>query len=287
VDGRLFWSRNGGEGWQDITPVAARPVHDAFFLDTTHGWVVSVPEAADRLYLSLTGNGGQSWQTQALQLELEQPVSQSHLYFINEQTGWLALKLATGPNFDQGLLFKTEDGGLSWTPLDLPGGGAVHFVDETTGWTVAGPTESELYVTRDGGQSWQLQALASPARGYVTYKLPRFTGAQKGSIAVAVTDQEKSRVELFITSDRGKRWQLAERIDLPQQLALGVLPPLDLLDTRSWVIADAPQMAALPEGATELDFVTPRTGWAQSQSQLWRTLDGGQTWKPLSLPKGR
>jgi photosystem II stability/assembly factor-like uncharacterized protein len=171
--------------------------------------------------------------------------------------------------------------------LNLPGGGPVRFVDETAGWTIGGPTGSELYVTRDGGQSWQPQALARVGGGYVTYKLPHFTSAQEGAIALAVTDQNGSRVELFSTTDGGKGWQLAERIDLPQHLALGVLPPLDLLDAGSWVVADTPQMAALPESVTELEFVTPQTGWAQSQSQLWRTLDGGRTWVPLPLPGGR
>ena len=87
----------------------------------------------------------------------------------DDSHGWLLFKLATGNNFSQGLLYVTEDGGLTWQQREAPLGEPVTFVDANTGWTAGGPAGDELYRTLDGGQSWQLQR---PAGEGVRYLLP-------------------------------------------------------------------------------------------------------------------
>ena len=60
-----------------------------------------------------------------------------------------------------GLLYRTSDGGLTWTVYPVPfGGGDLTFTDETHGWmmahlgSAAGSMGVSIYRTDDGGDTW-------------------------------------------------------------------------------------------------------------------------------------
>ena len=100
-----------------------------------------------------THDGGQSWQASLL------PETGS-LGFIDADTGWLMESNDESPGTT---LYKTEDGGESWTaiaslnwrtatPLD-----ALNFVDDLNGWvTTVGQVNGALAFSGDGGVTWEI-----------------------------------------------------------------------------------------------------------------------------------
>lgn len=302
VGQQLFWTDTGGDRWANITPPAIAAIKGVFFLDAAYGWVMSTTDHDRKLYLSHTTNGGQTWQTIPLTAfnTADDPLTTGPVYFdfIDPQTGWLVVKLATGLNFSQGLLFKTEDSGATWTQLPIPLGEPVHFVTEEVGWTAGGPTNSELYVTRDGGQTWTAQTIVpqASATGHLAYTLPTFENPQDGAIAVTIGESTQTRFEFFVTGDGGQSWRLADQTLLEQELALGTSLPIHILDSQHWVVADPRVTPTFPDNIVALDLATSTVGWAHSrhhsctdgcwtQRNLFRTTDGGQTWAKVELPQ--
>ena len=178
--------------------------------------------------------------------------------FWNRRVGW-----ACG----YGGVFKTEDGGLSWTRMK-PRGGWVQV-------QLAGPQDVWLlestYVDRtavihlwhstDAGQNWQeplgeklLGAICLYCRGQRRWV---FSGRADGMC--------------FASADGGQSWR---RIDFQGLLAGG---------THLAIPADAP--ADAPEGAGE-GFVAYVFGHraAGSRSPLAKSTDGGHAWEALALP---
>jgi photosystem II stability/assembly factor-like uncharacterized protein len=79
----------------------------------------------------------------------------SSVDFINDKRGWMA--------GSDGLLFKTEDGGLTWNSIQINEDwffNKIDFIDERTGWAIcwASNIESDVILkTEDGGYNWIIQ----------------------------------------------------------------------------------------------------------------------------------
>ena len=125
------------------------------------------------------------------------------ILLIRKSAGWW-LSWQPAQTLVKGCSFKTVDGGASWVEQTIPLGEPVRFASETVGWVTGGPTNSELYVTRDGGASWQPQ---SPAGGAAAYALPTFVDTQTGILPVIAA---QNRLEIYTTKDGGRSWQLVD-----------------------------------------------------------------------------
>lgn len=81
------------------------------------------------------------------------------------------------------IMFKTEDGGKSWSPVTLPFSKYKHmsFVDEYLGFVLSG---DGLYKTTDGGQNWQKIMENSVIYDHTirsnTFQKVKFTGPDNG-----------------------------------------------------------------------------------------------------------
>ena len=152
---KLYWTKNEGAAWTDITPAADIQAVD--FLDASRGWTVA--SVTNGYSLASTTDGGRAWQTRALRLpalrNTDAPIAKVYMNWRTESHGWLVFKFATGINFSRGRLFVTFDGGETWTEREIPLGEPVTFTDENNGWVSGGPTGAEFFVTRDGGVSWE------------------------------------------------------------------------------------------------------------------------------------
>ncbi len=192
---------DGGGTWQRSNwPAPPRPPSsseaislDWTFLDHLHGWVgVNIApccNGTDRGQtlsdlggetLFQTQDGGLTWQ-QITRLTIKYP--ENNLTFTTPQTGWLTTSIddPAHPNLSDPAslppaLLVTHDGGRTWNqqPLTPPQGFTTHpyiyrltFFTESKGYlsTGIGAGKYYLYMTQDGGNSWQIQGPALPAYG--------------------------------------------------------------------------------------------------------------------------
>lgn len=312
ADGQLVITRDGGQTWRASSSAVAQPAASAFFVDAQHGWVILGPiQGRSTVSLARTVDGGQTWlrlPDVRLPDDSGQAVAAAQLQFLDRQRGWLAVELATGVNFSLGRLYYTSDGGHTWTARALPVGGVVRFLDATTGWVAGGARGDSLYITRDSGRTWQAQGIVPAQSGGRTYYgLPHVTATSELVLPITQVDGDQARLRWY-TSQTGATWQEAT--------ALTVATPLDqaaitaIADGQHWSVAGSEgvwltdnagqtwRLSALP-GVSALGWSDAQHGWALSQTnrcggdktasdgepwqctssaQLWRTVDGGQTW---------
>jgi photosystem II stability/assembly factor-like uncharacterized protein len=329
----LYWTRDSGQSWAEITPsnLGRLAIQAVWFVDTQTGWLVLTQlEAGAVAYtLARTSDSGATWHVTPLSLfapgDPDALAETIYLRFIDAQIGWLVIKRATSSNFSLGVLFKTTDGGQTWTKLALPIGEPVYFVTPELGWLAGGPASDQLYRTQDGGQSWQAQPVGrAKLKGdeHLLYRLPTFSDHQNGVLPVIVTDSGNARLEFYLMDDSGNTWNLARTASLGREVTAGTLVPLAVLDSQRWLLiapqsdqllslsSDSPAIMVSQsewvQGIVELDMATLDIGWASYRSgscttepgqnaqevirctqetRLLRTSDGGQTWTPLPLPE--
>jgi hypothetical protein len=176
-----------------------------------------------------------------------------------------------------------------------------------------------LFVSRDGGETWDDAAFLSIESGSVFYGVPRFTDPENGIIAATLSAGAQPRLEIYRTQDGGLTWQLASVIPLDPEDQPGAMVPAAVLNNQSvfFIDSEADQMKVadlsdstfvqgslqnLPGDVVELSFSAAQTGWAkvvqsqcsgskqpgdsgdfscQVQESLFQTYDGGQTWTKI------
>jgi photosystem II stability/assembly factor-like uncharacterized protein len=243
----IYWTIDGGQNWENISPAGLQPsgIRGAAFLDTLNGWMVfaNANEAGEYDYsIARTFDRGRSWQVNKLSLfsagDPDGFGDAIYLQFLDEKTGYLVVRRATSTNFRVGTLFKTTDGGLSWTRLAIPIGEPVQFTTETTGWVAGGASGEELYQTQDGGRSWARKQINTPLKGAEKrlYRLPVFESEDNGLLPVVISDGNNSRVEYYITTNRGNSWKLMDSLPVGKGIYNGSDVPLSIFNNREWML---------------------------------------------------
>ncbi|MBN1135553.1 MAG: DUF1906 domain-containing protein [Anaerolineae bacterium] len=294
---RLYWTFAGGRQWTEITPAELdrSTIQAVTFVDSQQGWMILTQDELDGSVgyaLARTWDGGRIWRTDRLSLfEPGSPESLPgavYLFFLDATTGWLAVRQVTSSNFRLGSLFRTTDGGDTWSRQPIPIGEPVYFVTQEMGWTAGGAAGDELYYTLDGGQSWQPQALGEPPADAGTPRLtylPRFDDPQTGTLPLIALGAGLADFELYATSDGGQSWKVAVSIPLEPALTPGRAVALSAVDAHTWLVAvsgspqllrvsdsgqvqvtDRGDLASQAAGIVELDMVTTNVGWARSVS---------------------
>ena len=189
---------------------------------------------------------------------------QDDVVFVDAMTGWYGN--------GAGNLFKTTDGGQSWTQiLDRPGTfvRALGFVDANLGFLgnigpdyFPGVTDATpLYRTRDGGASWETVTIEGPAiTGICAIDVHKASFINAGVLDHRVTIRAGGRVggpALLATSrDGGETWT-SEDLSALTAMILDV----HFVDERIGFIC----------GASD-------TNVEQSHAVILRTGDGGHSW---------
>ncbi|MDQ7093266.1 hypothetical protein REC12_06660 [Desulfosporosinus sp. PR] len=317
---------DGGFLWQAVTPSVDKG--EAFgliedFIDANQAWVAISARHEEKVQILVfhTTDGGQTWH----KTELPQGGKDRGVFywgtitFTDSRQGWL-MAVYSQHNCPAEL-FKTIDGGITWTRIagvydlakndGLPFGGKISFPDPKIGWLVGriDPSIQLLYRTQDGGLTWQRQKLKLPV-GYESGELsvgdsPVFFSANEGllsAIYVPKNGQGNSVTILYATKDGGQTWQ--SRTPLQFQ---GIVDFADACHGWNWqwntsaskelyhtsdggktwlgIEPDRNLKHFLDQGldVTQLDFINDKTGWAllisnDGQSVLLRTTDGGDSW---------
>ena len=108
-----------------------------------------------------------------------------------------------------GTFLKTTDGGLTWTPTQVPGAAdldfrAIHAVDDRTAWLLSIGTgdKSRIYKTTDGGQQWKLQLTNPDPKGF--FDALAFWDPRHG---ILLGDPVDGHFVVMTTDDGGDHWQ--------------------------------------------------------------------------------
>lgn len=279
----IWRTTDGGQHWQQsLVRSPGYEIGDLFFLSPRLGWVAvqrimggDKTNAIGGLDLFRTLDGGATWTLVSTTSESPHvgpgvqtvELEGAGLVFTSPTQGWL-VGLAGILRRDGGTnplrIYRTQDGGVTWHPQELPltspqvytvgllpptffhrgvEGIMPAFVSASSGSTLA------LYTTGDGGASWSVASPAAQSTGPFPMHID-FVERQHGWI---------SGDRLYRTEDGGQHWTA---FPLPEE--------------------------ARSQGFLDLDFVSETLGWAISivsqtkQVLLLQTTDGGQTWRVVT-----
>ncbi len=308
---------DGGNHWRDVTPPGRALVSGsaAQFLTASLAWIAIPQAGATTTELFHTSDGGQSWQQSTVQAGFVRQMT-----FIDAQHGWMLVGKANaeGPAEIVSVL-RTTDSGKTWLnvatalpsdatpPGHLPYGGqktGMRFVNASTGWvtgTVFANSLAWLYVTHDGGSTWNQQTLALPPNvppSQLVIQPPTFFSATDGLLPVRFADSLTNKdiaAVIYVTHDGGMTWHTTTPVS-------AALSSSHFLDMRHGWLTDGTHLFVTSNGGqhwatltpsanfkriTLLDFVSETTGWAISHlgagaSFLLKTTDGGQIWTQIT-----
>lgn len=314
-----FSTTDGGVHWKNVTPrgISLGQSSIADFLSASSASIATPrPDGASTQVLHTT-DGGQTWQQAAIPMPFPRQLS-----FIDPQHGWLlAAVRPAGGAAEPVAVFRTADGGKTWAkvsaalfadttpPGRLPYGGqksGIRFLDSSTGWVTGSVPLANLawlYVTHDGGSTWQQQVLPMPS-GLASARLsvlpPTFFSATEGILPVLfsnVTTGSAIATALYTTHDGGRTWQNTAPVS-------AALPILSFAEMQHGWATDGTTLYRTSDGGNhwlklsptasfkniaQLDFVTDALGWAISTptptaSSLLKTVDGGHSWATIPSP---
>ncbi len=285
--------------WQKLPSAPSIPgkQDDVYFVDAMTGWSIN---GLGRIYH--TSDGGATWTKQ-----LDQPGTYFRAIVFTDAMHGFASNIGTDyyPGVtDTTPLYKTSDGGATWTPVTsitgpAPKGicnfsriDAQHIV--ATG-RVGGP--SFFLKTSDGGATWSSSDLSAQIAMLIDSS---FSSADEGFITGGTSTDADANCVILHTTNGGTSWQTAftsenageicwkfsfpsKNIGYASVLSLGGGPSSFLKTTdggQSWQ-----QLPLIDDtyNALGVGFITDEIGWIGGESSakpVYRTSDGGKTWQP-------
>lgn len=279
-----------------------------YMLNEQEGWGITENN------LIRTIDGGSTW------YDFTPPNASSLGYsatmtFVDAAHGWVLLPDANDPF--SGTLYRTEDGGLSWTSFQVPFGlGVLHFLDAANGWMMAslgagaGSMGISIFQTTDGGQHWTQAYTNDPNQPNAGDSLP-LGGLKDGLTAVDAQTAwiggivyAPGTIYLYQTHDGGRSWTPSTlplppgstEADFETRGPLFVSPmdaylPVHMASQNGiWLVLYVshdrgetwsllPQL--IPQGGS-IDFVSPQDGFVWNGTEFYVTHDGAQTWTSLA-----
>jgi photosystem II stability/assembly factor-like uncharacterized protein len=256
---------DGGERWREITPpqpltpysfVIQPTVH---FHDQEYGWASY--SGTDLIWT--THNGGRTWQP--FRLEYTATPDGGLIHSLDRDVVWYFQFVDGGMQKVYTVLYRSEDGGASWTKLLDPFSDSiiqsfdktgVDFSNTQYGWLTRffrGVTPRiTLETTSDGGENWESLELPSPPSNSDPFTTcacglydPHLVSERSGSLRLTCEcepyDDPLIKSYLYQTSDGGETWQTT----------------------------------SIPEG--ELHYLAPGTYFVIGK-EIYRTEDGGENW---------
>jgi photosystem II stability/assembly factor-like uncharacterized protein len=146
--------------------------------------------------LHKTTNGGETWMPIIADTSVLSNFNCNASYFVNENLGWAVARYAgTSPNYNYAI-YKTSDGGASWSQTtgakEL---NAIHFTNTTTGVAV-GKAGNIMYTT-DAGNTWTAAICPTTSQ---------FSGVKfiTPTNVIAISDSGR----IISSADAGKTWTL-------------------------------------------------------------------------------
>jgi len=279
TEGRVIKTTNRGQDWQRIDDNIAHAFYGIGFFDANNGIAILEPNAEDKIMM--TDDGGYSWFEKEIEVgfyfyDMSLP-SQNVGYLLpvdgskfakttNGGDEWTLLDLPEIPYgyynaiqfLDEqtgyvsgffGHLFKTKDGGISWTESlipDLPHLKGMVFINENLGWLIDG--NGQVIKTETGGESFSYYLLEGDDSTYTPTSIS-FVNELSGYIST-----EEGPV--FKTENGGESWEIV--------------------------------YSFFEDSYSKIYFLDEDRGWFKSKYRIYSTEDGGESWESqvnnLGLP---
>lgn len=222
----------------------------AFYITATTVRIVvarTTTDAGNPAEIAYSDDNGVTWTNVNVGTTIGEYISSAHgLFALDSKHLWAATGI--------GSVFFSNDGGLTWALQFASGwaGGAaaLHFYDASCGVVVGDDSGAVAAYTTNGGQSWADTA------------------------DVPATDE----LEAVWLVDCCHWWTLSSSGELAYTADSGA----------TWATRALPNQASIIASGT-LMFVNPLTGWVTvgnngSASYVFRTINGGYDWEPLTVP---
>jgi photosystem II stability/assembly factor-like uncharacterized protein len=324
---QLFWTSDNGQTWTEISPPIPidSSIESVQFIDSNQGWLLATTRdlnGGTLFQLSQTNDGGLSWETRALSLfesgEIASYAENADMGWFDSQTGWISVKQTSGSNFSLGTLFKTADGGSSWSRFPLPVADRIYFSDPFTGWATGGPANDQILKTQDGGASWNNVRPGDIPLDVQTVIYPPVTSGEHG-VFVMTSQGAENALKVYTLQNSADNWSLSDQVKMdvqPGMIALSILDAQNFVavipGTKSILrmidvnLVQLENTDGLSASIVELDMVSLDIGWAKwidsscvtgtfsdlgaasvscsSSTRLLQTTDGGVTWQKVDLP---
>lgn len=211
--------------------------------------------------------------------------------FVNETSGWILESLS---------IRHTKDGGVTWTKaLSVLTAGVegqptrMFVINETT--LLAVGTEGQVFLTKDSGATWKIQTLGNKP----DFRDVWFSDKENGWICGYTSGSKSISMVLFATTDGGESW-----IDFSHAQAEMMPSSLCFVENEGWISAhhyfeDGSRKASLlhtDDGGNHwtsmpvpnddpfvglIRFSNRSNGWLVGRDNLYRTQDGGKTWRQV------
>ncbi|MFN8383348.1 MAG: hypothetical protein U0V02_15500 [Anaerolineales bacterium] len=261
--GTIYRTSDGGLSWEAFkTPFSAG---DMEFLDANNGWIMAdlgVGAGSMAVAIFQTTDGGATW----------------------------TRSYTNDPNTD-GAADSLPLGGIKvmLVPLDMNTawiGGVIYSSGSTY-----------LFRTEDGGKSWSQVTMMLPGEAQsseLTIEQVKFLSPTQGFLAIRLTSASLETI-FFTTQDGGQTWDPAP-VKLPNSGILEIPSASEMIfyyDSQFYITKDGAKTfetvtpnIAFGESLTDMSFVDAITGWVittspTNQRSLYKTTDGGLTWSPL------
>ncbi len=277
----VFNTLDGGRMW-----IRSRPIHAGYyggiveiqFLDRLHGFL-EVSDPGNSMLpgaMYATKNGGRTWQRVSYSGATQNAtVAASDAAAGKPVLGWLP--------FAEGFSFRTiKDGWISGGQRGGPFGGAGYV------W---------LFRTTDGGRSWSHESLPMPrgwSRAYTTLSEPQWFG-NTGYLTMTCWGLKAaaSQTFLYVTHDAGRRWtqipfihnagsQAPLSVDFVTAQSGYAMFGGTLYRTKNGWRTWTPVMHNEHLRFAALQFINPSEGWlywpGPTAAHWEQTKDGGRTW---------
>lgn len=219
----IFHTSDAGQTWHKQyeqpplldTLFSVFRLDSVFFIDDQTGWAVGMSEY-DQSYdqrwaILFTDDGGQTWQEQGNELNVNLAPEFLDVQFLDSQHGWALEDGHYDPDSDEMTIYlaSTQDGGQNWEWVNthITGSlsvgfalvqGALDMVDPEHIWAVGGL--GQVIHTSDGGSNWITQTLTCDWPICVKRLFDvDFVDTQQGWIAGE---------GLYHTSDGGSHWEM-------------------------------------------------------------------------------